>query len=324
MEQIKSKIITAIFDTKIGYKIMKNRLQNTILMYHGVSTTNSVYNKRHTLKKDFLKQLIFLKKHCNLVSLDDFLNNKFNPKKINVAITFDDGYWNNFSIAKPILEELKIPATFFITGINNTNESFLWADFVDVIAKSNIKELKIRDEKFDLINGQYYNKTINCSLHYYIKNMDANYKTKEILYKNISIEQLNQFLNESNKEFWKLMTDPEISSTAKSNYISIQSHSYFHNNLGTIDLISAKEEVELSKKYLENLTQKTVDTIGFPDGSYSRELLVECKKIGITKTLAAEGYLFNEDYSDTMIYDRKGIYDIGSFQNQLYNSLLNS
>jgi peptidoglycan/xylan/chitin deacetylase (PgdA/CDA1 family) len=291
-------------------------------MYHGVTEKSCTVNKRHTLKKDFINHLLFLKKYCNIISLDDFLSKKINPTKINVAITFDDGYWNNYSIAKPILEELEIPATFFITGINNTNESYLWADFVDIIAKNIIPTIIIKNEVFELLNGQYFNNIRNCSLHHYIKNIDANYETKEILYKNITDKQINKFFNDSNKEFWKMMSDNEISETSKSKFISIQSHSYYHNNLGTIDLKSAINELENSKKYLENITQKKIDTIGFPDGSYSRDLLFECNKIGINKQLAAEGFLFDEDLVDECISDRKGIYDVGSYQNQLYNALL--
>jgi peptidoglycan/xylan/chitin deacetylase (PgdA/CDA1 family) len=322
MEKLKSKIITSIFDTKIGFNLLKNRFQNTIIMYHGVSTTNSIYNKRHTLKKHFINHILFLKKYCNIISLDDFLSKKFNPKKINVAITFDDGYWNNYSIAKPILEELKIPATFFITGINNMNESYLWADFVDIIAKNNLPNLTIKNELFELTNGQYFNKTRNCTLHHFIKNIDANYDTKQILYQNISDKKINKFFNDSNKEFWKMMSDNEISETSKSKFIAIQSHAYYHNNLGAIDMKSAVKELKNSKKYLENITQKNIDTIGFPDGSYTRELLVECNNIGLSKQLAAEGFLFSEDLYDENISDRKGMYNIGSYQNQLYTALL--
>ena len=149
MSKIKSNIVNITLNTKIGYNLLKKRFDNTVLMYHGVSELPCPYNKRHTLKKDFIKHLIFLKKNCNIITLNQFFNKEFKEDKINVALTFDDGYWNNFSIAKPILEELKVPATFFITGINNTNENYLWADFVDILANSNLKRnLKINSSYF--------------------------------------------------------------------------------------------------------------------------------------------------------------------------------
>ena len=322
MNNLKSKIINKVLDTKIGFNLLKNRFENTVIMYHGVSEHPSPYNKRHTLKKDFIKHLIFLKKYCNIITLNQFFDKEFKKDKINVAITFDDGYWNNYSVAKPILEELKIPATFFITGINNTNENFLWADFVDVLAYSEIKQkIKIDKSNFELNNKTYFIEKNKKTLHEFIKYEEATYDKKIKMYANITEHEKSVLLNEKNKEFWMLMTDKEITETSRSNFIEIQSHGFFHNNLGTIDIESALVEGIDSKNYLENLTQKKIDTIGFPDGSYSKELLNKLENIGINKFTSAEGYLFDFEINDDRIVDRKGIYDIGKSNNQIYNSL---
>ncbi len=325
MYKIKSNIINVTLDTKIGYNLLKKRFDNTVIMYHGVSEKSSPYNKRHTLQKDFIKHLLFLNKHCNIISLNQFFNKEFKKDKVNVALTFDDGYWNNFSIAKPILEEMKLPATFFITGINKTNENFLWADFVDILAKSELKKNIYLDElNFELRNNSYYLKNSEQALHQIIKHEKAEYETKISLYNNLSHQEKSIILNEENKEFWKLMTDNEIIETAKSKFIDIQSHGFYHNNLGTINLASALKEGVESKNYLENLTQKKVDTIGFPDGSYSKNFLDEIEKFGISKFTAAEGFLFDFEREDNRILDRKGMYDVGESNNQLYNSLVKS
>ena len=322
MSKIKSNIVNITLNTKIGYNLLKKRFDNTVLMYHGVSEQPCPYNKRHTLKKDFIKHLIFLKKNCNIITLNQFFNNEFKKDKINVALTFDDGYWNNFSIAKPILEELKVPATFFITGINNTNENYLWADFVDILANSNLKRnLKINSSDFELKNKTYCLANTNKSLHEFIKHEKAEYETKISLFNNVSTVEKAIILNEKNKEFWKLMDDNEIIETSKSNFINIQSHGFYHNNLGTINLELALKEGLESKKYLENLTQKTIDTIGFPDGSYTKDFLDEIEKFGISKFTAAEGFLFDFEHNDNRILDRKGMYDVGEAHNQIFNAI---
>jgi len=325
MSKIKSIIVNITLNTKIGYNLLKKRFDNTVLMYHGVSEQPCPYNKRHTLKKDFIKHLIFLKKNCNIITLNQFFNKEFKEDKINVALTFDDGYWNNFSIAKPILEELKVPATFFITGINNTNENYLWADFVDILAKSKLKKNIYLDElNFELRNNSYYLENSKQALHQIIKHEKADYETKISLFNNVSTEEKSIILNDENKEFWKLMADSEIIETAKSKYIDIQSHGFYHNNLGTIELeLALKEGIE-SKKYLENLTQKKIDTIGFPDGSYTKDFLDKIEKFGISKFTAAEGFLLDFERDDNRILDRKGMYDVGESSNQLYNSIVKS
>jgi hypothetical protein len=117
------------------------------------------------------------------------------------------------------------------------------------------------------------------------------------------------------------MSDQEVKETANSKFIEIQSHGFFHNNLGTIDINLALKEASESKKYLENLTQKNIDTIGFPDGSYSKEFIDKIDIHGINKFTAAEGFLFDFEVNDNRILNRKGIYDIGSAYNQIYNAI---
>ena len=61
----------------------------------------------------FRDKMLWLKEHYELVSLDELLL-RSSPTKSLVAVTFDDGYASWHEVAAPILEELHIPATFFV------------------------------------------------------------------------------------------------------------------------------------------------------------------------------------------------------------------
>lgn len=98
----------------LGYSRIRNllfRLQRKsvtrFVTFHDILPVNS---------GNFKTNLKFLKQRTNVVSLDDFFSNRLSFKKINVVITFDDGYKSWVTDAIPILKKLELPATFFVSS----------------------------------------------------------------------------------------------------------------------------------------------------------------------------------------------------------------
>ena len=319
---IKNFLIRNLLESKVGFKILKSKFDNVIIMYHGVSDSRCQFNNRHTLTKDFISHLKFLKKYCNILSLNDFCQEKFIANKINVAITFDDGYYNNFIIAQPILEELKVPATFFVTGINSVENKILWADYIDIVTTQVDKEFSFNLEnyQFKLVDNIFKCIETKKTIHQIIKNDLAEYEYKLQLYSKFD-KYIQKKIFDGNEIFWKLMSDDDIVNSSKSNVISIQSHGFLHNNLGRIKEENAYDEILKSKNYLEQLTQKEIEFLGYPDGSYSKNVVKYAFENGFKYQFAADGYLSKEDFLDSRLFDRKGMYNIGSYKNQIFNAI---
>jgi peptidoglycan/xylan/chitin deacetylase (PgdA/CDA1 family) len=86
-----------------------------ILLYHSIGANDRPFT---VLPDSFAKQMSWLRASgFNIVSLDrlaEYCEAGTIPKKT-LAITFDDGYQDNYTNAFPILQRHGIPATIFIT-----------------------------------------------------------------------------------------------------------------------------------------------------------------------------------------------------------------
>lgn len=84
-----------------------------ILCYHSVPIQGNWYYDVKT--SDFEKHLKYLSDRFEIIRAIDFVNGKKEEGSPMIALTFDDGYENNFSNLHPLLLKNDIPATIFVT-----------------------------------------------------------------------------------------------------------------------------------------------------------------------------------------------------------------
>ncbi len=86
----------------------------TVLTYHQINDPANDYSTVSTAA--FREQMEFLKQHYCVVSLEEAVNGVGSPRCARrlVAVTFDDGYRDNATIAAPILRSLGLTACFFV------------------------------------------------------------------------------------------------------------------------------------------------------------------------------------------------------------------
>lgn len=146
-----------------GLALYRRRFQSRfrILSYHGVDDTNDPLINFDGLQvpvEQFRKQLKVLKSHFDVRPLADVVRAVANREPAGhhvTAITFDDGYANNLTVAAGVLNEFGFPATFFITtGFIDGDLQPWWYLLSDAVKKTKVRSVmtpagdasNIRDE----------------------------------------------------------------------------------------------------------------------------------------------------------------------------------
>ncbi|MFH0855947.1 MAG: polysaccharide deacetylase family protein [Candidatus Omnitrophota bacterium] len=89
-----------------------------VLMYHSINPGAQKDNRLSITPETFKRQMRFLKdRHYNVITLEEaaaIIKSKKRPPARTLAITFDDGYKDNYTYAFAVLKEYDFPATLFI------------------------------------------------------------------------------------------------------------------------------------------------------------------------------------------------------------------
>lgn len=127
-----------------------------ILMYHQVCEKKTDPWQLAVAPENFQYQLNHLKNYFDVISVDELVSTVQSGRLTNnlVAITFDDGFVDNYTNAAPLLEWFEMPATFYITsGAIRDSKLFWWDELQSVILHSESlpKKLSVK------LGAEYFN-----------------------------------------------------------------------------------------------------------------------------------------------------------------------
>ena len=305
--------------TGIYNDFYKSARGSRIMVYHGVCRqTPTKYNTLFLTLKTFEAHLKFYRQYFNVVSLDDYYQQKFSPDRFNVCLTFDDGFANNYKYVLPLLQQYKMPATFFITAIRDAGYDILWNDFLTIASKQGPSTIVFdnetyrRDSHNKYISVKHHEKLVDQLL---LGGFAKKAEMMQLLYPLAPFKT-----NKEDEDYWLQMTAEQIRELSASPYASIGSHGYYHNDLAKIRLTEAKNELSLSKQYLENITGKEIKSLAFPYGSYTPEVNAVARQAGYEQLLATD-FIYAEDSADSTLRERFTVNPFISVNNQMYATI---
>ena len=273
--------------------IEQNKTKAKILLYHSISPKSNKFTKGLKVTVDpnvFKGQLEYLMSKYKIVSLDELVVSLNERKNISnkIAITFDDGFLDNYNYAYPIIKEYKIPATIFLPGISMNNNDYLWVhkfqylintidqkDLIGYVLKE--KLVKNVEFKVDSISTLRMYLMFNCETNY--QNEIINKLTRYFNLKNV-IESFNLYLNEYHiKEMFK-------------QNISFGCHGFSHNAMSILPDEEIKSELQNNINIIEDIIGVKPNFFAFPFGEeqhFSLESERVINKMGFKKLFLADG-----------------------------------
>lgn len=283
-----------------------------VLMYHKIGEPATDIWDIAVSEQNLEEQFLYLKDK-NIVSLDELMHSlkKKKLKKNCIAITFDDGYIDNFSLAKPLLEKYKLPATFFIPTINIGQQKEFWWDELEYLFLV-IEELPASlaicingtEVAYDMdtetkvsFENQLKHKawkpyeenppTIRCAAFLKIWELlkplrdDEQQKYLDVIRKWIGVSV-------AKREEFQCMSAVDLQQLATNKLLQVGAHTTSHIALGFHDKDFQKKEIRDNKLFLESLIHKKVDLLAYPYGNYNDETLTAARKAGMHGAFTTE------------------------------------
>ncbi len=268
-----------------------------VLMYHRILPSGNdqpffVQPGMFVSTASFERQVAFLKDRFRVVFLEELVDKILNGVEISehCAITFDDGWRDNYTDAFPVLEKYGVPATIFLTtGFVGTDRMF-WPEELccyfnrDVVFSSAPQGAPQSLVRFNVEMGRYG------------RDRDTLLDGAIGLLKRFSPEEREEILgyfrslSDSGPIPRQMLSWEEAGEMFASGLIRFGSHTVNHEILNQVPPEKTREEISLSRMEMERRLGCAVRTFAYPNGNFTE---------GIRDILSENGF-------DAAVTTRKG------------------
>ncbi len=281
-----------------------NQRKVLILMYHRFSEDS------HSLKiskNEFEEHLIYLAKHNSVLSLDEVVEASLAGKDLPpnpTVITIDDGYFDAYDIAFPLLKKYKMPATLYvITGFLD-GKIWLWTDLMRyLMLKSEAVFFSYEHPNGELVEAELKNDLqklevagrVNAILKK-LSDKEKDFRIEEIA-ENLEVEIPKKPTADYAPITWKQAREMDKS------WIDIESHTVTHPILSNLDSENLEFELRQAKERLEKILERKVEHFCYPNGSLNETVEKATEKAGYKSAVTTE-YGFNNGRSNMFLLKR--------------------
>lgn len=294
------------------------RPKAAILMYHQVCEKRYDPWELAVHPNHFDTQLDYLKKNFNVVSVAELADGITAHKlKKTVAITFDDGFRDNYVNASPLLDWHALPATFYVaTRAMKADYVYWWDALQDVIFHTEVlpvrldivindipvqftfrTDRKLNDRLINQLRAWNYNLPIPNEriamymlLWHHIRplNFAQQERVIAIIREWADHKQFTTRLDQT-------MSVREMQMLTENPLFTVGAHSVHHAMLSQQNAIDQAYEVKESKRQLEKWVGRPVTGFAYPYGNYSALTQTLLKEAGFRYAVSTEAKAVTTD-----------------------------
>lgn len=247
----------------VGIKLNGHEGEVRVLCFHGVCEDHDPYINGRFIRISQLRELLTeLKKHVQFLSAEQFERKELDPQRLNVLLTFDDGYMNNNTHLLPLLEEINLPALIFITGETKA----LWMDLFDIADHTQLSLDQLREvvQLPGASSKELKQKVIHSKPELVLK-------ISELLH------TLTKPVRKDYKIFHELLSDNVIKEFSKHPLIAIGNHTYSHFSFPFLSTEEMTNELSKCEERLEQCLIEKNGRIALPFAHYNSEVIDHLK-----------------------------------------------
>jgi len=254
-----------------------------VLRYHRVAGTDAEPLPLAVTLREFEGQLRFLRSHCQPTAAREIAQAVTEGQPLPpgaVAITFDDGYEDNFSVALPLLKKHGMSATFFLTTGWIESERMLWWDRVHEHVRQAARE-GIAPTGHETLPQPVAAALASANLrspagpatleHELVAALRSLQLPPEGL--DPLIERIAECLgtDEPDPAQYRPMNWLQVRLLRQSG-MDIGSHTVSHARLGSVPAERAHDELAESRKKLEKELGEKIDLLAYPAGDHNEDV----------------------------------------------------
>lgn len=266
------------------------------LYYHRVNSLEHDCNLLCVSPIKFRQQMMYLKKNYQIVRFEEDWTTLDSDA---VVVTFDDGYLDNLEYAVPVLEELEVPATIFVSTGTLNQDRELWWDELErllLIGDDIPDSFHITDDEFDCqwsTSTWEYRRNCYNSVHYLMKNYITPAQREKWMMQLWDWRQLDRGCRKENLT----LSSENIRKLLETKMISIGAHTVSHPSLANLGRELQEYEIRSSIEKLSEIIRNKITLFSYPFGSvgvdFNDETIEICRQCGILKAASTENKLWN-------------------------------